>query len=70
MCLWENENIIIGDGNKSIKIIDLLKKEKVKDLSDEVEKIITIKKIRLKKYGECLITQGHLKSGIKLWIKN
>jgi len=70
MCLWDNEYILVGDGDTGIKLVDLLKGKIMNQLPDIKGRIITIKKIKLKHYGDCLITQRYLKGGIKLWIKN
>ena len=70
MCLWDNQYIFVGDGDSGIKLVDLLSGKIMNQLSDINGRIITIKKIKLKKFGECLISQRYLKGGIKLWIKN
>lgn len=70
MCLWDNQYIFVGDGDSGIKLVDLLTGKIMNQLSDINGRIITIKKIKLKKFGECLISQRYLKGGIKLWIKN
>ena len=67
MCLWDNNIIFVGDGDKNIKLINLSRGEITKELYGNKERITTIKKIRLNKFGECLITQEYLKGGIKLW---
>lgn len=69
MCLWDENFIFVGEGNKNLKIIDLTKGKIIQELSGNNERITTIKKIKLKKYGECLISQEYLKSGIYLLVQ-
>ena len=69
MCLWDNNLIFVGDGNKNLRLIDLDKGEVIQILPGNNRMITTIKKNTLKKYGECLITQEYLKGEIKLWKK-
>ena len=33
-------------------------------------RVVTVKKIKHKKYGECLVSQGADNNGIKLWVNN
>ena len=69
MSLWNVDYCLIGDSYKNIKLIDINKGDKIQDLSENQTNIITIKKIKLKKYGECLVSQGYKKGGIKLWVQ-
>ena len=50
-------------------MIDLKKGIIIKDLIGHKKEALTIKKFIHPKYGECLISQNHSNSNIKLWIK-
>lgn len=67
-CLWNEKYIFVGGGDGEIKLIDFQKGEYVKSFKGHNIDVCSIKKFKLPKYGECLITQGYLKDGIKVWI--
>ena len=67
LCLWNNEYLLIGAKDKTIKLLDLQKGKLVKSLSDGNSSVIAIKKIILPQYGECLISQGNGYNNIILW---
>ena len=68
ICLWDNERLCFGH-KKNIKIINLNNRNINTVLPGENKDIVSIQKIYIPKYGECLITQGDDNSHIKLWIK-
>ena len=70
ICLWNDDYLFAGCGDKTLKLIDLQKGKTIKKFSGQNSSIITIKKLIIPNYGECLITQGYEKNSIKLWINN
>ena len=68
ICLWNNEYLFIGCEDKII--ILNLEKIIIKKISGHNYKVVTIKKIKHPKYGECLLSQGYGKDGIKLWLND
>ena len=70
ICLWNNDYLFVGCGDKTLKLIDLQKGKTIKKFNGHNNSVVTIKKIIIPKFGECLITQGYEKNNIKLWINN
>ena len=70
MCLWDNENLFVGCGDKSIKLIDLKNGLINMNLNGFKNKVLCIKKILHPKYGECLISQEYEKEAIKFLSNN
>ena len=68
LCLWDNNYIFVGCDDKTIKLVDLKNGLIVKSLSGHNDSILTIRKVNIEQYGECLISQGYKKDQIKLWI--
>ena len=66
--LWNDKYLFVGSSDAIIRLINLKKGKVVKKLEGHYKEILTIKKIIIKQYGECLITQGYLNDQIKLWI--
>ena len=64
---WNDKYIIVADyDNKQFKIIDL-EQNKIAGITEgNIDKVISIKKINLPKYGESLISASDDKN-IKLW---
>ena len=69
LCLWDNKYIFVGCSDKTIKVIDLKNLKIIKNIIGYSEFVLTIKKIFLPKYGQCLISQGYGNEGIT-FIKN
>ena len=69
ICLWNDEYLFVGCGDRSIKLINLNNGRVVKHLYKHFNEVLTIKKFFHPKYGECLISQGNGKDSIKLWAK-
>lgn len=69
LCLWDNEHLLIGCGDKSIKIVELKNRTINAKLNVFNNKVLCIKKIIHPLYGECLITQGYEKEQIKIFCK-
>ena len=68
LCLWDDDNIVVGCENYSTIIIDINTEQIIRELIKHNEKVTTIKKINHPKFGKCLVTQGCYYDGIKLWI--
>ena len=68
ICLWDNDNILVGCDDKTIKLIELQTGILIKSLMGHTENILSIKKINHPIYNECLISQGRRYDQIKLWI--
>ena len=69
LCLWDNEHLLIGCGDKSIKIVELKNRTINAKLNVFNNKVLCIKKLIHPLYGECLITQGYEKEQIKIFCK-
>ena len=67
ICLWNNSYIFVGCKDNSIKLVDLKDGLIIKSLTGHNQTVLTIKKIKHQKYGECLISQGYMDDQIKLW---
>ena len=71
ICLWDNNYIFVGCQDKTMKLIELNTGLISKTLEDYHHNVVlTIKKIYHPKYGDCILSQGHDNSHIKLWIFN
>ena len=69
ICLWNDEYLFVGCGDRSIKLINLINDRVVKHFYKHFHEVLTIKKFFHPKYGECLISQGNGSDSIKLWAK-
>ena len=67
ICLWNNDYLFIGCYKGIIKVIDLKKGVILKELEEYREQVICIKNIKIPNYGDCLLSQGIAKNGIKIW---
>ena len=68
-CLWNNDYIFVGCKDKTIKLVDIKSGKFVKDLIGHNNYVLTIKKVFLPKYGECLLSQGWKNGPIKIWTR-
>ena len=66
ICLWNEEFLFVGCGDKSIKLIELKNGLIVNTLFGNKNKVLSVKKITLPKYGGCLVYQGYEKEQIKI----
>ena len=71
ICLINNNNLAVGCGDKTIKIVDIKTGKVIKVLIGDDDDINCIKKINHPQFGICLITKGNTqfryKNNIKLW---
>ena len=70
ICLWDNDYLCVGCGDKSMKIIHLKKNLIDANLKCFKNKVLCIKKLNHPQLGECLISQGYEKEQIKLFAIN
>ena len=69
ICLWDYDNLFIGDKDGNIKLIDIKNRKIVNNFKAHKEDIASIKKINHPKYGNCLISQAYEEHGkIKIWL--
>jgi WD40 repeat protein len=66
ICLWDENYLLVGCENTTIKLIDLKKGLIAKNFAGHEKQVITIKKINHNIYGQCLVTQGFGNDKIKL----
>ena len=69
ICLWDSDYLFVGCHDNKIKLIEL-NNEKIIDIIGHKSYVLTIKKIYIPRFGECLISQGPLDDQIKLWVNN
>ena len=69
LILWDDEYILVGCSDKTIKVINLKDLKIIKNIIGYSEFVLTIKKIVHPIYGKCLISQGYGNEGIT-FIKN
>ena len=67
ICLWDNDILFVGGGNKNLNIVDLNEEKIIRNLDGHNDDVLTIKTIIHPKYGKCLITQGNGEDQIKMW---
>ena len=68
LCLWNDDNIIVGCENYSIIILDINTEKIIRELVKHNNSVLTVKIINHPKFGKCLLTQGYSYDEIKLWI--
>ena len=66
ICLWDNRYLATSGRDSLIKLVDLRSKKIIKKLSGHEKETLSVKKINISKYGECLVSLD--RDGIiKLW---
>jgi hypothetical protein len=66
ICLWDDQYLISTGKDKEVKVIDLKEGKLVRKLTGHKRETLSVHKITLSKYGDCLISHG--KDGLlKLW---
>ena len=66
ICLWDNRFLATSGRDTSIKIIDLRTKRIINKLNGHKKETLSVKKINLSKYGDCLVSLDR-DGVIKLW---
>ena len=66
ICLWDTRYLATSGRDTNIKLVDLKSKKIIKKLSGHEKETLSVKKINLSKYGDCLVSLD--RNGIiKLW---
>ena len=68
ICLTDDGHLLIGCGDKTIKIINIKQKLIISNLKEFKTKVLSIKKLRHPHFGECFISQGYEKDQIKMFV--
>ena len=68
ICLWNYDYLFVGCDNSTVRLVDLNNGEVIKELSGHEDLVLSIKKLIIPKYGECIISQGYQSEQIRLWI--
>ena len=68
ICMWDNEYLLAGCDDKTIKIINLNNGKIIKEMVGHNDKVLSLNIINHPIYGKCLISQGADFEPIKLWI--
>jgi len=58
---------LLGD-NSTVRLVDLNTGEVIKELSGHEDLVLSVKKLIIPKYGECIISQGYQSDQIRLSI--
>lgn len=67
LCLWNEDYIFVGCEDKSIKLIEIKTGKNIKNLNEHDQDVLTLSKIYIPRYGECLLSQGLGEDNIKIW---
>jgi len=67
ICLWNEDYLFVGCGDKTIKLVDLKKDKIINNISGNKNKIVALKILFHPIYGKCLVSQGYEKEQIKLY---
>ena len=68
ICHWDDNLYFIGNKDNSIKLIDIKKEKVIITFNEHKDWVATIMRIKIDKFGECLISQGlGQKEVIKIW---
>ena len=68
ICVWNDSYLFVGCSDKTIKLMELKDGFIAKNLKGHNNSVLTIKKLKHPKYGECLLSQGYNEDQIRLWI--
>jgi WD40 repeat protein len=67
ICIYDEDIAFIGSKDETIKVVDIKNGVIINSLRGHSNTVLTIKKINLEKFGNCLISQGMSDETIKLW---
>jgi hypothetical protein len=70
ICIWNESYLLVGCSDKAIKLIEINDGFIAKNMKGHFNSVLTIKKIKHPKYGDCILSQGYNEDQIKLWIIN
>ena len=66
ICLWDNRFLATSGRDANIKLVDLKSKKIINKLSGHEKETLSVKKINISKYGDCLVSLDR-NGVIKLW---
>ena len=66
ICLWKDDYLLIGCGEKTIKILDIEKSKIIGNMIGHNNVVLALTLVNIPNYGECLISQENGEF-IKLW---
>ena len=69
ICLWNDRYLFAGASDHQIKLFDIIEGKFIKCYKEHTSSVCTLEKIKSKRYGECLLSQG-LDGKIKIWSAN
>ena len=69
-CLWDDENILVGCEDKTIKIINIKNCNSINFLFGHIIRVVSVKNLVIPKYGKFLISQSAERDNIILWKNN
>ena len=68
ICLWDNNYLLAGSDEDTIKIIDLKNDKIIKSLFGHNNCVTCVKTFIHSRFGKCLLSKGEEDEQIKLWI--
>ena len=68
ICFLDNEYIFIGCDDKVIRLVNYKNGKIMYNLSNHIERVVSIKVINHPKYGKCLLSQSGDFDSIKIWV--
>ena len=67
LCLWNFKYILVGCEDEKIRVFDIDNKIFIKTLLGHTREVLSLRKIIIPEYGNCLISQAYDIDQIKLW---
>jgi WD40 repeat protein len=67
ICIYDENILFVGCDDKKIKVVDIETKNVILNLSGHSNEVISIKKFKHEKFGECIASQNGGESSIYLW---
>lgn len=67
ICVHDDNILFVGCDDKKIKVVDIENKNVIMNLSGHNNEVISIKKFKHDKFGECIVSQNGGESPIYLW---
>jgi len=67
ICVWSENYLLVGCSDKTIKLMELKDGFISKNMKGHDNSVLTIKKLKHPKYGDCLLSQGYNEDQIRIW---
>ena len=67
ICVWNESYLLVGCSDKTIKLMELKDGFISKNMKGHDNSVLTIKKLKHPKYGDCLLSQGYNEDQIRIW---